>query len=237
MRSDALLSPPPAQGLSLRLGGIAAITGSLAGLVGNVIHPDTAGPHDPQATATVVAGSATWIPIHLVLVVAFVLMLGGLIAIHDSITAGPGRTLVRFGLWSAVVGTAVGVVLVSLDGFAAKSLADSWAAAGPGGRELALVAFRSEDAINFALLSPFNIVFAGFTFALFGIGTAISGSYPRWQGFAVAAAAVLGAVSGAIQAFNGEPALITQVLGIASPTVITLWLTASGVIMIRRRKG
>jgi hypothetical protein len=58
--------------------------------------------------------------------------------------------------------------LISLDGFAAKHLAESSHAAPPGARESALAAFKAEDSINFALLSPLNLVFAGFTSVLFG---------------------------------------------------------------------
>jgi hypothetical protein len=76
---------------------------------------------------------------------------------------------VRFGLFAAVVGTAGGVVLLALDGFAAKHLADSWSSAPAEARATALAAFRAEDSINFALLSPLNLVFAGFTFVLYGL--------------------------------------------------------------------
>ena len=83
-----------------------------------------AGRDDPEATARVVAASQIWIPLHLALLVAFVLMLGGLVAIHDSIGGGVPGALARFGLASAIVGTTVGVVLITLDGFAAKHLAE-----------------------------------------------------------------------------------------------------------------
>src|SRR5512132_686597 len=139
-----------------RIGGGSAVAGALLGLVGNLIHPATAGPNDPEATARVVAESRLWIPVHLALLVAFVLMLGGLVAIHDAIGGALPGALARFGLASAVVGTAVGVVLISLDGFAAKHLAEAWLAVPAADRATAIGPFQAEDSINFALLSPWG---------------------------------------------------------------------------------
>jgi hypothetical protein len=221
----------------LRIGGCSAIAGAILGMVGNLIHPGTSGPAHPQATALVVAASDIWIPVHLGILVAFVLMLGGLVAIHDSIVGGLPGALGRFGLAAAFVGTAGGVVLITLDGFAAKHLADSWVASAPGARADALAAFKAEDSINFALLSPLNLVFAGFTFVLFGLAAAFSDVYPRWLGWIAVAGGVGGAASGVIQAYIGEPSTITTALGIAAPTIITLWLLVMGILLLRRETG
>lgn len=150
------------------IGGSSAAAGAILGLVGNLIHPATSGPGHPAETARVIAESDIWIPLHITLLVSFIFILGGLVAIHDSITGGLPAALARFGLSAAVVGTASGVVLLSLDGFAAKHLAESWLSAPPELRPTALASFRAEDSINFALLSPLNLVFAGFTFVLSG---------------------------------------------------------------------
>src|SRR6266542_1492714 len=81
-----------------RIGGASAVVGALLGLVGNLIHPETPGPADPEGTVRVVAESQIWVPVHLALVVAFLLMLGGLVAIHDSIRGGLPVALARLGL-------------------------------------------------------------------------------------------------------------------------------------------
>jgi hypothetical protein len=60
-----------------RIGGWAAVAGAALGLAGNLLHPATAGPADPAQTARVVAASGLWVPLHLALLVSFVLMLGG----------------------------------------------------------------------------------------------------------------------------------------------------------------
>jgi Domain of unknown function (DUF4386) len=231
---DDRATTPETKRLVLRLGGGAAVAGAALGLVGNLIHPSTAGPDEPAETARVVADSSIWVSVHLGLIVAFILMLVGLVAIHDSIGGGLPGVLVRFGLFAAVVGTAGGVVLLALDGFAAKHLADSWSSAPAEARATALAAFRAEDSINFALLSPLNLVFAGFTFVLYGLGASLSGRYPAWLGWVAVIGGAGGAVSGVIQASIGEPTSATTALGIVAPSLITLWLLVMGILMIQR---
>jgi Domain of unknown function (DUF4386) len=218
----------------LLLGGWSAIAGAILGVVGNLLHPGTSGPAHPVDTARAVAESDIWIPLHLTLLVSFILMLGGLVAIHDSLRGGLSGALARFGLAAGIVGTAGGVVLLALDGFAAKHLAESWSSTVPALRADALAAFRAEDSINFALLSPLNLVFAGFTFVLYGLAGALSQVYPRWLGWIGVAGGAGGAVSGVVQAYIGEPSALTEALGIAAPTVITLWLLVMGILLVRR---
>lgn len=231
-----MMAPAGEQRWVFRVGGTSAVAGAVLGLVGNLLHPATAGPGDPEATARVVAESRIWVPLHLVIVIAFILMLGGLVAVRDSITGGLPGALARFGLVAGIVGTTAGVIVVSLDGFAAKHLAESWQAAPPDLRADALAAFRADDSINFALLSPLNLMFAWFTFVLFGLAMALGDGYPRWLGWVVALAGVGGSVSGVVQANLGEPTWLTETLGIAAPTVITLWLLVVGVLLIRKSR-
>ncbi len=219
-----------------RVGGVSAIAGAIIGLVGNLLHPQTAGPGDPEQTARVVADSRIWVPLHLVLLVAFVLMLGGLVAIGASISGGPAGALARFGFAAAIMGTTAGVIDVTLDGFAAKHLAEWWMSAPPEARATAILPFRSEDAVNFALLSPLNLVFAGFTFVLYGLAAALDGAYLRWLRWTVVVAGAGGAISGGIQASVGKPTGITEALGIAAPTIITLWLLVMGILLLRRQR-
>lgn len=217
------------------MGGVAAIVGSLAGMVGNLIHPTTP-LDDPEGVAGVIAESGAWGPIHLTIVFGITLMLGGLVALYHSIRDGMAGALARFGLAAAVVGIAIGVVLVILDGVAAKQLADEWAAAPSEERTIALRIVLANETINFAIASSFNIVFAGATFILFGLAVAVSRAYPRWLGWVAAAAGVLSVGAGLIQASTGEPTTASRILTIIGPTIITVWLLAIGVLLIRKTR-
>lgn len=98
--------------------------------------------------ARTIADSDIWIADHLVIVVGLILMLGGLLAISDSIQGGLSGALARLGCFAAVAGIVVGVIDVILDGVAAKHIADAWAVAPPEEEGAALRLVLAEEIIN-----------------------------------------------------------------------------------------
>ena len=87
-----------ATGWVLRIGSTAGIAGALLAMVGNLIHPATP-IGDPEGVAATIAGSRIWVPGHLAIVVGLVLMLGGLLALAQSIQGGlPGALEVELEL-------------------------------------------------------------------------------------------------------------------------------------------
>jgi hypothetical protein len=225
--------PTSSTGSILRVGSVAGIAGALLGMVGNLVHPATP-IDDPEGVARAIADSSGWVVIHLVIVVGLVLMLGGLVALGHSIRDGLPGALARLGTAAAVAGVTIGLILVIVDGIAAKQLADAWAVAPPDERATALRVVLAEETINFSLAALFNIVFAGATFILYGLAVAWSGLYPRWLGWVVAAAGVGSVAAGLVQAVAGEPTTLSRVLTIIFPTVITLWLVQMNVLVLRR---
>ena len=215
-----------------RLGGTSAIIGAILGGVGNLVHPVTP-ENDPVGVARVIADSDIWVPVHLAIVLGIALMLGGLVAVYHSIRGGLPGALARFGLFAAVAGATIGLVLVILDGVAARQLAQEWANAAPGGKATALGLVHVDETINFALASLFNFVFAAATFILFGLAVALSSVYPRWLGWVVFVAGVTSIGAGLIQAYVGEPTGASRILTIFGPTVITLWLLVIGIFLVR----
>jgi Domain of unknown function (DUF4386) len=215
-----------------RIGGWAAIVGSLLGMVGNLVHPVTP-MDDPEGVAEVIADSGMWVPIHIAIVVGIVLMLGGLVAIRHTIRDGVAGALARFGSVAAIVGVTIGLILVHLDGVGAYQLAQEWAESPPGERSLALGLVHANETINFALASLFNLVFAGVTFILFGLAVLLSEVYPRWLGWTAFVAGIFSIAAGVIQAAVGEPTDASRVLTIIGPTVITLWLLIVGILLLR----
>jgi len=219
-----------------RLGGGAAIAGAILAGAGNLIHPVTP-MHDQVGVARVMADSEIWVAVHLAIVVGILLMLGGLVAVYDSIRGGLAGALARFGLFTGVAGVTIGLVLVILDGVAAHQLAQEWAAAPPGHQAVALGLVHANETINFALASLFNLVFAGATFILFGLAVALSDVYPRWLGWVVLVAGAGSIAAGLIQAFIGEPTDASRGITIAGPTVITLWTLVVGILLVRKSTG
>jgi hypothetical protein len=223
---------PVEHGRMLQIGGWCAVAGSLLAGVGNLLHPVTP-MNDPAGVARVIAGSGSWVPVHLAIVAGILLMLGGLVALYHSIGGGIAGTLARFGLWAAVSGVTIGLVLVILDGVAAHQLAQEWAAAPPADQAVALGLLHLNETLNFALASLFNLVFAGATFILFGLAVALSDAHPRGLGWVVLVAGVASIGAGLVQAFTGEPTEVSRVLTIFGPTVITIWLMIVGFVLVR----
>ena len=105
---------------------------------------------------------------------------------------------------AAISGATIGLILVILDGVAARQLAQEWSAASAN-RDVALALVHANETVNFALASLFNLVFAAATFTLFGAAAIASGIYPRWLGWLAVVAGALSFVAGTTQAFVGEP--------------------------------
>src|SRR5215211_6258945 len=182
-------SPRHEEGSIFRIGSVAGIIGALLAMVGNLLHPATP-IGDPEGVAQTIAQSERWVLVHLVIVVGLIIMLGGLVAISRSIEGGLPGAVAQLGSVAAVAGVTVGVVLVIVDGVAAKHLADAWEAAPAEEGAAALRVVLAEESINFALASLFNILFAGVTFILLGLAVAWSGEYPVWLGWVVVVAGV-----------------------------------------------
>ena len=221
------------EGSIFQIGSVAGILGSLLAMVGNLLHPATP-IGDPEGVARAIAQSETWVLVHLVIVVGLILMLGGLVAISHSIEGGGPGALAQLGSVAAVAGVTVGVVLVIVDGVAAKHLADAWAAAPPEEAAAALRVVLAEEAINFALAALFNILFAGVTFILLGLAVAWSSEYPGWLGWVVVVAGVGSVPVGLVQAYTGESIGFTRIATIIFPTIITLWVVGMSVLVWRK---
>ena len=229
-------SPRHEEGSIFRIGSVAGIVGSLLAMVGNLLHPATP-IGDPEGVARTIAQSENWVLVHLVIVVGLILMLGALVALSRSIEGGLPGALAQLGSVAAVAGVTVGVVLVIVDGVAAKHLADAWEAAPPEEAAAALQVVVAEEAINFALAALFNILFAGVTFILLGLAVAWSGKYPGWLGWVVVVAGVGSVPVGLLQAYTGESIGFTRIATIIFPTIITLWVVGMCVLMLRKAKS
>jgi hypothetical protein len=222
-------------GWVLRIGGVAAVVGAVLGMVGNLIHPATP-IDDPEGVAREIAESGAWVAIHITIILGIALMLGGLVAIQRTIRDGLAGAFAWIGLVGAVSGATIGLILVALDGVAARQLATEWAEASGAERDIALGLVTANETINFALASLFNIMFAAITFILYGLAVAFSNEFPKWLGWVAVVAGLLSVAAGMIQAFVGEPTDASRILTIIGPTVITVWLLAMGTLVIQKAR-
>lgn len=220
----------------MRIGAVSAVLGAVLAGVGNLLHPITPR-NDQEGVARVIADSQHWTLVHVVIIVGVMLMLAGLLGIrHSMIGRGSTDALTRLGMYAATIGTTIGLILVILDGVAAKQLADQWAAAPESAATIALGLVSANETINFALGGLFNLSFAALPFILFGLAVARSTIYPRWLGWVGFGAGVGSVAAGLVQAFTGTPTTTSLILTIIGPTVITLWLVVMGTLLWRRSR-
>lgn len=217
----------------LRLGGGAAVVGSAIAMVGNLLHPATP-TRDPHGVAHTIASTDMWVAVHVAIVLGLIIMAGGFAGLYQALRGGAAGAVARMGFMAAIAGTTVGLILVILDGVAAKHIADAWASAPLDESAAALRILMAEETMNFALASLFNILFAGVTFILFGVAVLLSSVFPRWLGWPAVVAGVGSVLVGLVQAQVGESTGLTRIATIIFPTIITLWTAVIGILLIRR---
>ncbi len=84
-------------------------------------------------------------------------MFGGLVALARSVRGDLALALARLGLSAATAGVVIGLVLVMLDGVAARQLAHQWAAAPAADQATALRLVGANETINFALAADWSL--------------------------------------------------------------------------------
>lgn len=217
-----------------RLGSVAIVLGSLLAFIFNAIHPRDF--DFDRFTESFLRGAATstiWIPDHLGLAFAILLLTIGLGAFARSIAGELGSALARLGFVSALVGGAVGLVLMALDGSAAKAAAEAWA--GSEGAEKA-VAFSSASALVHAALSVLSIflIVYGVTMAIFGLAIVLGDGYPKWFGWGMLVLGVVSVVPGVLLANDGEFTRGNYGLFVGSSLATSVWVLIAGVLLWRR---
>ena len=112
----------------LRIGAVSAVLGVVVLIGGNAIH----GGDDPANLAVSLpqyAANDNWVVAHILQFLGFLLILGGLVALHRSIPAEPGAALARLGLVTALVAVGVYGANQAVDGVAIKVVAGGWGGA------------------------------------------------------------------------------------------------------------
>jgi hypothetical protein len=219
----------------LRVGAACAVVGPILAIIVNILHPrpSTADVGKHEEFARMVSEHGNWVAIHVMLIIAFILFLGGLVALAYSLDDGVTSWLARPALVAALVGTAIGLVQASTD-LAARQTSTDWASASAADKENALRVVAAVEDIDFLLLSVELVLFFGVAFILYGLAVAASSRYPSRLGWIAVVVGVGSIGVGIAQAFHGRASMLT-VIGI--PIVagaLSLWLLVMGVLLWRR---
>ena len=215
-----------------RIGGIAALSGALALLVGTMLHPSGADPNDAAAAFAEYAASNLWIASHLTQFMGLALLGVALIALARTVDPGPSAGWAWVGVWGAAISVATGAALQAVDGVALKVMVDRWAAAtGTDQVTIFETAFAVRQ-IEVGLASLMSLVF-GLTVAVFGVALALSARWANWLGWTAVLGGLGVSTAGIAQAYTGFSPLAMNI-SMPANIIILAWAIAVGVSMLRR---
>lgn len=211
------------------------VAGPLGGL-GQALHPRP----DPDVALSMletVAATSIWIPIHVASMLSVILTLGGLVALYRSLSTQPERGLARLGSIAAVVGAAVTLVALAIDGVAFKHIADTWAATSGADRDVATVVALAVEEVILPLQALNTLAWFGFPFVAYGLSVIYSSGYPSWMGWIAVVCGVVCIVLGVVQLFAGSGTSTLLLLVKIFTTINSLWLIPISMLLRRRARA
>ncbi|MGH7267208.1 MAG: hypothetical protein ACREMB_20505 [Candidatus Rokuibacteriota bacterium] len=217
-----------------RLGGASAMAGAVLGLVANLLHPRTRDILSTETQLRMAAESGFWILDHLAILLATLLITGGLVALARSVREPAAAAWARLGLAAALVSAALSSVLWALDGIVLREVALAWAAAAGGEKTALSAAAHVLRQTNLALLAVWTIVYFGITTMLYGAALARSAAYPGWLGRVALGAGLASLLVGLTLALTGPSHLVSNVLFAALSLLVTAWTFVAGLYLRRR---
>lgn len=217
-----------------RVGGAMAVAGGLACFVGNALHPrSTTYYGDPVAWMNHNTNSSIWFLAHVLILVGVILLTGAYVALSNSLEGTPGAGIGRLAQANALIGTALIVVTLAIDGLAVPKLAQAWNTAQPPSPDAVLAGSFIYHSI-FSLLYTLMLVLFGIAPILFGVAMRFSGAYSRRLsliGVVVGATVVITAL---LSMYGIATEFLDAIVWSVQAGVIVLWYLPIGVLLWRR---
>jgi hypothetical protein len=210
----------------LRTGGAAAVLGGVLALVGNALHPRWTDVEDVELYRNI-ADSGIWKADHLVLVVALVFTVGGVVAIARSMEGAEGDGLARYGLLATVVGGAIALANISLDGYAMRAAAENFVNATDQDRVSAFWAVNAIDKIGSGMFSMWTLILLGVSPVLLGAAALRTRRFASWIGWAAVVGGVVcvGVGLAGLADVDADSLVIPFLVG---SVLVTLWVLGAG---------
>lgn len=212
-----------------RLGALSGIVGAFLAIIGNLLHPRL--PADALAAHTIVAQHRYWDVVHLVIIFAAVCLTIFFVALAAESTTLRGRAWSWAGATIGLLGAAVLIVGIGIDGFAGKALADAYRGAQDNERFVHLQVAEGIALAHTGLLYVWLMLFFGVPFVAYGMAGLAEGVWKRWISWLAIGLGGFVTVASAV-AYIAPGELITGVLGILA-LVTTLWVIRIGLSMWR----
>lgn len=205
-----------------RLGATSGIAGAFLAIIGNLLHPRL--PIDPIAAHTVIAQHGYWEIVHLIIILAAVCLAVFFVALASESSTPRGRAWSWAGATVGLLGAAVLIVAIGIDGFAGKALANTYHAARDNERFVHLHVAEGINLLHTGLLYVWLMLFFGGPFVAYGIAGLAERRWKSWISWlAIVVGGIVSLLSVVAYVYPGEE--ITRLLGMLA-LLMTLWVIA-----------
>jgi hypothetical protein len=212
----------------LRMGGAAAIVGSIIFVAAGIAFGNLTHSSDPETVLRVISsrGRMFWPLVQLGFAFGALLWVIALTALSRTLTDGVSWALSRVAISAAFLGATIYIIDSSISAYALGTIAWDWAA--PGADTTRLLAFGEVvQRILGGTWAGVITFFHGVPFILFGLAVALSGRYPAWLGW-------VGLIGGAGSLLCGIPMFFAKYFVsldffVAFALLLSVWMVIMGV--------
>ena len=169
---------------------------------------------------------------HMLIAVAFWILMVGMIGVYRSISTGGAAAWVRIGLYALIIATTLRSVFLAIDGVGLAMVVEQWEGATGADKATIFVTFSSLEGMLDGLRSMTDI-FYGLALVLIGLGIALSAVYPKWLGWVIVVAGVIWTAIGLVIGVAGSSSDLDILFGIAFLLTV-VWHLVMGVLITRR---
>jgi len=206
------------------------LLGGIGAFIANLFHPHDV-PHETEPLLRLLVASPHWSHLHFFIMLSVVLLVSALAMLTRNLADPMARAIGTLGRYMVILGGAVYIVEIMIDGFATRYFAVHWSQATDPAQKAAL--FTSADAVAhvwFGLFPVFAGVFTGLAMAVIGAAVALSGNFPRWLGIWGLFGGTLCFITGVGVGLRLGALLPVWIAGI---TAVATWGVPLGVMMWR----
>ena len=205
-----------------RLGAASGIAGAFLAIIGNLLHPRL--PADAIAAHGIIAQHRYWDVVHLVILLAAACLAVFFVALAAASTTPRGRAWSWAGATVGLLGAAVLIVAIGIDGYAGKALADAYRESADNERFVHLQVAEGINLLHTGLLYVWLMLFFGAPFVAYGMAGLAEGRWKPWISWLAIGIGSIVVVLSAV-AYVEPSEEITGLLGMLA-LLMTLWVIA-----------
>lgn len=212
-----------------KIAGLSFIAGTILLVVFGLLHHEEDLEDLSDTIQSIAESNGGFVEIdHILIAVAFWVLMVGMIGVYRSISSGGAAAWVRIGLYALIIATTLRSVFLAIDGVGLAMVAEHWEGATGPDKATIFLTFSSLEVMLDGLRSMTDI-FYGVAFVLLGIGISLSAVYQKWLGWVIIVAGAIWIVIGIV----GSSSDLDILFAIAFLLTV-VWHLVIGIVITRR---